>query len=69
MQGPPATDSNATPYGLKPRAFVYRAVESGTQAGLPMRRITDTQRPFRRDATHISSGPVVVEMRIYLKVN
>jgi hypothetical protein len=53
----------------QPRRFVYRSVEPDAPDAHPMRRSTDTPRPFRGIAGEICPQPVLLKFRVYLKLN
>lgn len=51
------------------RPFAYRSVEPEAQSSHPMRRSTDTPRAFQGIAGQICPRPMVLKMRVYLKLN
>lgn len=51
------------------RRFVYRAVQAQPDEAHPMRRSTDTPRRFQGAAGEICPKPVMLKMRVYMKVN
>ena len=56
------------PSDPQPRRFVYRSIQPGTNPH-PMRRRTDIPHPFRGIAGQTSTGPQLLRMRVYLKLN
>jgi hypothetical protein len=52
-----------------PRRFVYRAAEPDSDAAHPLRRATDTPRPFQGLAGRLSPKPLLLKFRVYLKLN
>jgi hypothetical protein len=56
------------PSAAQPRRFVYRSVEPETNPH-PMRRRTDIPHPFRGIPGQASTGPQMLRMRVYLKLN
>jgi hypothetical protein len=53
----------------QPRKYVYRSIEPDTDCSHPLRRCTDTPRQFRGAAGEISPKPLMIKMRVYLKLN
>jgi hypothetical protein len=53
----------------QPRKYVYRSVEPETDCFHPLRRATDTPREFRGTAGQICPKPIMLKMRVYLKLN
>ncbi len=54
---------------LPPRRFVYRSVEPDAQLTHPLRRSTDTPRPFQEIPGQLCPGPLLLKFRVYLKLN
>jgi hypothetical protein len=57
------------PQESKPRKYVYRSVAPETDCSHPLRRCTDTPREFRGIAGEICPKPLMLKMRVYLKLN
>jgi hypothetical protein len=54
----------------QPRKYVYRSVEpDDMDCAHPLRRCTDTPREFRGVAGEICPKPMMLKMRVYLKLN
>jgi hypothetical protein len=53
----------------QPRRYVYRSVEPDTDCSHPLRRCTDTPSQFRGVAGEICPKPMMIKMRVYLKLN
>jgi hypothetical protein len=53
----------------QPRRYVYRSVEPDTDCSHPLRRCTDTPRQFRGVAGELCPKPMMIKMRVYLKLN
>jgi hypothetical protein len=54
---------------LPPRRFVYRSAEPDTNLAHPLRRATDTPRPFRAIPGQLCPNTQILKFRVYLKVN
>jgi hypothetical protein len=52
-----------------PRRFVYRSVEREAQGVHPLRRSTDTPHQFQAIAAQLCPNPLLLQFRVYLKVN
>jgi hypothetical protein len=57
------------PQQSKPRKYIYRSVEPEMDCTHPLRRSTDTPREFRGVAGEVCPKPLMVKMRVYLKLN
>jgi hypothetical protein len=53
----------------QPRKYIYRSVEPETECAHPLRRCSDTPREFHGVAGQICPRPLVLKMRVYLKLN
>jgi len=60
---------DACPTEAQPRKYVYRSVEPDTDCSHPLRRSTDTPREFRGAAGELCPKPLMIKMRVYLKLN
>jgi hypothetical protein len=52
-----------------PRRFVYRSAEPDSSLTHPLRRSTDTPRPFQGVAGQLCPKPVLLKFRVYMKLN
>jgi hypothetical protein len=53
----------------RPRRYVYRSVEPDSQLSHPLRRSTDTPRPFQAIPGQLCPRPLLLRFRVYLKLN
>ena len=64
-----AQPPDSRPEKSQPRRFVYRSVQPDAQRGHPMRRSTDIPRPLQASAGQLCPQPLLLKMRVYMKVN
>jgi hypothetical protein len=64
-----AQPNNPRHQNSQPRRFVYRSIDPQTQLSHPLRRSTDTPRAFEGTPGQLCPQPLLLKMRVYLKVN
>jgi hypothetical protein len=62
-------DNRASQPAAQPRRFAYRATDPEGQPSHPMRRSSDTPRPFQGVVGELCPRLQVLQMRVYLKLN
>jgi hypothetical protein len=62
-------DNQAQQPAAQSRRFIYRSIQPEGASNHPARRSTDTPRPFFGVAGELCPGLMLVQMRVYLKVN